>query len=548
MKKIFSLLNIVLMGALVSHAQVQDIYIAPSASMVTHTGATMSIVGNLINDARGTAASLSTSNAGFNHNGGGTVYLYRHSGSGSSRIYDGSDTTLYGTPTNAYNAGAKAVRFYNLITDNTVGTATPSGTLVNTTSGSGHIQLEQEVSVSNQLSFVNGIIWTPRGLWRHAYLHFDASTANYVGAGASNTAFSSPATNMQVDGYVAKTGASNFVFPIGDGIYTRFAALNTPNNGVYKAAYFKKDPHALTTSSGLSGSSTQGSTSAMNGGITNVSSAEFWDIDGTAASQYNLYAFNTGAYSNWSSDFSAVVTGSPAKVLIAALDDWENLGIATAPTTYSDDGVFSTHVATAPDSGNVAASGNPFVAYTWALAPTSVPLPIQLLSFSAVATACKAKITWASADEQELQNYTLQYSTDARTFQDVAVLPAQGDNSNYQFSYEQLKGKGYYRLQIKKQDASITYTNVISVQTDCATQNEIVAYPNPVINQLQLKGLSIGQTLCLYGINGQLLRLDPVHETSVQMDMSNYANGTYTILVSAQNQNVATIKIVVKHE
>jgi hypothetical protein len=323
MKKTFFLFTNLLLAAFFAQAQLANIYVAPTANVVTHPGATMSILGDLINDARGTAASLSTSNAGFTHNGGGTVYLYRHSGSGSSRIYDGPDTTLYGTPTNAYNAGAKAVRFYNLVADNTVGTAIPSGTLVNANSGSGQIQFEQEVSVSNQLDFVNGIIWTPRGQWRHAYLHFDTSTAHYVGAGASNTAFSSPATNLHVDGYVAKTGNSDFVFPIGDGIYTRFAGLNSPSYGQYKAAYFKKDAHTLTTSSGLSGSSTQGSVASMHGGITNVSTAEFWDIDGTAASQYSLYAFNSAAYSNWNSDFATVPTAMPSNIVIAALDDWE---------------------------------------------------------------------------------------------------------------------------------------------------------------------------------------------------------------------------------
>lgn len=549
MKKIFFLINVALMLVVQLQAQL-PIYIGPTANLVTHPGADLTIFGDLINDARGTAATALSNKAGFNHYGGGTVYLYRHSGSGSSGIYDGSDTTLYGTPTNAYNAGGKAVRFYNLVTDNRSSASVPSGTQVNKSSGYGAIQFAQEVSVSNQLKFVNGIIWTPRGQWRHAYLHFDTSTAHYVGAGASNTAFSFPATNLHVDGYVAKTGNSDFVFPIGDGIYTRFAGLNSPSYGQYKAAYFKKDAHALINSSGLSGSSTQGSVASMHGGITHVSTTEFWDIDGTAASQYSLYAFNSAGYTNWASDFASVPTGLPSNIVIAALDDWENLGASSAPSAYTYDGIVTTHaVPTIPDAGTTAspASGNPFVAYTWALAPTSVPLPLQLLSFSAVASACTAKISWTSAAEQNIQSYTLQYSVDARVFKDVSVLLAQGTNSHYQYSYEQAQRKGYYRLLIKQQDGAITYSNVISVQTDCATQYEIVAYPNPVANQLQIRGLYIGQTLVLYGINGQLLRLDTATGNSAQMDMNPYPNGTYTLLVRSTDRNVATIKILVQH-
>ncbi len=512
----------------------ENTYVAPSGNMVTHTGATMAIFGNIINDARGTAATASTAQAGLNHNGGGTVYLYRRAahGTGNSRIYDGTDNALYGTGSGNYNAGGKAVRFYNLITDNNVGTATPSGTGVNATSGSGHIQMEQEVSVSNLLTATNGIIWTPRGSWKHAYLHFDANGASYGGnIGAMNTA-ANAATAIQVDGYVAKTGASAFTFPIGDGVYMRRSALVSPAAGTYRSAFFKSNANNLTTGSGISGSTTQGSTSIMNGGIAKVNTTEFWDIDGTARSNYSLDALNSIAgYSNWNNDFSAVSGATASKIVITALDPWENVGMATAPSTYSDNGAFTTTYSTAPDLGSVDApsSGNPFVAYTWAVAPVSTPVSLDLLSFDGAAKDCDAVLTWTTANEDKFSHFEVEYSKSGNAFDNVGRV--NGGQSQYSFTYAQASGNGFYRLKMIDMDGVFAYSNNVKVKTECDA-NIIEVYPNPAHQSVSIKGLQAGNAVQLINVLGQTVATQKASGLAVEtINISHLAAGNYNLVI-----------------
>jgi hypothetical protein len=354
MKKIFITLFAASAFASGANAQIggEDTYVKPDGNWVTHPGAEQAIFGNLINDARGTAGTAAAAQTGVNHAGGGKTYFYNHT-NGAKAIKDGP---LAPAPTSNYNAAGAAVRFYDLFTDNTDAVANvPSGTVVNTNGGSGAVNVEQEVSITSLHTFVNGKVWTPRTAWRHAFVHYDANGAAYTGAGAPNAA-----SILQIDGYASKTGASAFTFPIGDGIYLRNSALSTPASGQYKSAYFAKNaPDNGTT--GISGNAaTTDGAANCNGNIRKVNRTEFWDIDGTAQSQFSLYALNSVAgYSNWGGaiNFS---TYTAADVVITGFDKWENLQITGTPTAFANDGAFTTTVATTPDPL--------YSAYTWAVA------------------------------------------------------------------------------------------------------------------------------------------------------------------------------------
>jgi hypothetical protein len=194
-----------------------SIYLSPEASLSTFPGSQISIYGDIINDSKG----------GFNHQNGGDVYIIRRSKNenGSSKIIDGP---LSVKPVDNYNTEGSYCRFWNLHTDNTAGISSPSGTKVNTRSGGGNIEIFQEIRVSNIHYFVNGIIWSPRDEWKHAFLHYDTDSSSYQGAD----------DNKHIDGYVAKSGSNDFIFPVGDGKIMRSCGIVAPENGIYKAAYF----------------------------------------------------------------------------------------------------------------------------------------------------------------------------------------------------------------------------------------------------------------------------------------------------------------------
>jgi Secretion system C-terminal sorting domain/Bacterial Ig domain len=335
-------LLIFLSNVILAQSTTEHIYIAPSGNMVTHPGAQMGIFGNIINDAAG----------GLNHNNGGDVYFYNHTDSITS-ILDGPISPVF---TGNYNVGGSFVRFYNFYTDNNGANATPSGTLVNNNGGNGDINILQETRITNLHTFVNGTIWTPRNNWKHAFMHYDADGASYTNHLPNNT---TTATNrLMIDGYAAKTGSSSFMFPIGDGIYSRQSGISNPSLGTYKSAYFAKNA-PIDGTVGLSGNNALPDVVPNIGaGIVKVNKSEFWDIDGTASSNYIITALNSiPGYSNWDSvnNFKGL---DPNKTTITGYDAWQDLGINAMVTAFNIDGTFSTTTAVTPDAN--------FSAFTWA--------------------------------------------------------------------------------------------------------------------------------------------------------------------------------------
>ena len=512
----------------------QSLYVASAGNMYTHTGAQMGIFGDIINDATG----------GLNHNNAGDVYVFRSAatGTGNSRIYDGPSAPSF---TGNYNTGGAYTRFYNLVTDNSIGTNTASGTAINSTSGAGQIQVEQEVRISNQHTFTNGMIWTPRGSWKHAYVHYDANGATYTGS--SNA--------RHIDGYAAKTGSSNFDFPIGDGVRLRVSGLSSPASGTYKSAYFNKNPQSGTT--GLSGSSA--AASPMTGNLVRISSKEFWDIDGTAASQYKLTALNTVAgYSDWATDF---VTFAPADMAIASWDNiWENLSLYTTPATLSVGGPFITAAsATNPDNGNSNGTGSPFSAYTWGVTVYGIPLSVKLIDFKAIANGCAASLAWKTSNEEKADRFEIEQSNNGRIFNKVAVINAKRQSSEniYTATINQTEPINYYRLKMIEKDGLFNYSPVQQVKINCTVNdNYFNVYPNPVTNgetflnfKVQYAGLAYVQII---NTAGQQVMKNAITVNAasniVPLQLHAFSKGIYIIhLLSADGTSIsATQKIILE--
>jgi hypothetical protein len=281
-----------------------NIYISADAKINTFPGAQISIFGNIINDSKG----------GFNHQNGGDVYLFRHSENsiGNTIISDGPNSLK---SIDNYNSNGSFCRFWNLFTDVTVGEAIPSGTIVNINSGSGNIQIGQEVRVSNIHHLVNGMIWTPRDDWQHSYIHYDTDSSKCIGMNDLK----------HIDGYAAKSGKSDFVFPVGDGKIMRSCGIISPENGIFKAAYFNQN--SFNGTSGISGVNVNSNNSNnLKERVAKICTTEFWDIDGTGSTKIMLSSENFySGYSDWKNNFKNYDTNT---IIISGYDgEWKNLGI-----------------------------------------------------------------------------------------------------------------------------------------------------------------------------------------------------------------------------
>ncbi|WP_353718994.1 GEVED domain-containing protein [Dyadobacter sp. 676] len=205
-----------------------------------------------------------------------------------------------------------------------------------------------------------GVILTERAAGNFGILNFAGD--NLTSTGASDAGY--------VDGYVRKYGAGQFIFPVGDnGSLGPFAASGDGTMG----AYFRADPNTAVTSNVFTGGNYAAlpnggpfATSSMGAGVTAVSTVEYWDIDGSAATPLTL---------TWdaTSGISSLTASQLASLTIAGWDGtkWVAIPSAVDPTSVlggaSDlnAGSITTTAPLSPDA---------FTAYTFAsreLAPLS---------------------------------------------------------------------------------------------------------------------------------------------------------------------------------
>ncbi len=497
-------------------SQKEDIYIDTSGKIMTHSQAQMAVYGDIINDALG----------GIDNNNGGRVYIFRTAAQSAtpSRIYDGPNAD---TSTGMYNNGAPYIRIFDLITDNSTQSSIPSGSLVNASSGGGDIQIEQELRVTNEHILINGIIWTPRDQWKHAYLLYE-DHAFHTGAGPNNTA------GPHVDGYVAYEGTGSFIFPIGNGVVARKAGLKNPDQGIYRAAYFHRNPQLGTP--GISG--TSASTGPLGPSIYKISTQEFWDIDGTALTNITLGAQNGGQnYSAWDVDFLAYHNDSTIEIGIAGWDDWEYLGNQTPTNSIHAGGYYTTTTRLIPDS--MGAGGSPYAVFTWATA-VAAKLGLDDIDLSIVEHDCHALINFTTLDEENTKSAHIIRTQLNGTSQEIAELPLKGNTigeQSYSFTDEEVHHKTtyLYSVHIESLDGTVDKSKTVPFVSGCDDHSLWEAYPNPTTGKLSLEvnaDMKI-KKIEVHDISGRLvyeMTVEP-HQRKFEMDISAQPQGSYVITV-----------------
>ncbi len=175
-------------------------------------------------------------------------------------------------------------------------------------------------------------------------------------------------------------------------------------------------------------------------------------------------------------------------------------------------------------------------------------LPVSLVSFSANVVANAAKLTWASANESGIANYTIQKSADATSFTDIGVIVATNNTAattNYSFIDVAFTTTSYYRLKIVTADGTISYSNILVVKN--GTQPKLSTYPNPVTNTLTISGLKGGEVLNMYDVSGKLLLTKniPFNTATFSVNVSQLTVGMYYIKVISSDTN--TIQTIIKN-
>jgi hypothetical protein len=96
------------------------------------------------------------------------------------------------------------------------------------------------------------------------------------------------------------------------------------------------------------------------------------------------------------------------------------------------------------------------------------PLPVELISFSAVGNNGKAVLNWATAMESGFNYFGVEKSTNGVDFVGVGVVSATGSRSTYRYDTS-YRGGTYFRLKLVDNDGSFKFSPVAYVPSDPAT-------------------------------------------------------------------------------
>ena len=125
------------------------------------------------------------------------------------------------------------------------------------------------------------------------------------------------------------------------------------------------------------------------------------------------------------------------------------------------------------------------------------PLPIELTYFIARQTSDGVKFEWQTASEKDNDYFTIEYSTDALNFSELATVSGAGTSTeiiNYEYNHStNATGVMYYRLRQTDYDGQTECSDIVALslagqQTANVSNIDIKIYPNPATDYVQIKG------------------------------------------------------------
>jgi len=249
----------------------------------------------------------------------------------------------------------------------------------------------------------------------------------------------------------------------------------------------------------------------------------------------------------WSAPPAASVAGSVSTLSssLATINFVTTSGSVQVVASNSCNAVTASLAVTGQDCMNMLGGSNDGFALGTVV---NIPLPIELLSFTAVAGSNQVDLFWTTASELNNDYFTVEKSQDAEVFVTVTTVEGAGtSNQAHQYSAvdkNPFSGVSYYRLKQTDFNGNSMYSKVIAVQFFSDDANAFDIYPNPAT--AQTFNLAFGShwegdptTLQIIDITGRtLMSVSFICHAlvPVSIDRSTFKPGVYLVSVYLNNR------------
>ncbi|NUM30825.1 MAG: T9SS type A sorting domain-containing protein [Bacteroidetes bacterium] len=421
--------------------------------------------------------------------------------SGNMQVHTGANIVFFGSFTNngTYTQSAGTFTFDGTEAQSLVsnGSTTFYNLVIDNSSNTGVTFSGGNVIVTNNLTLTDGFVYT------------SASNLIVLNDNATVTGGSS---SSYVIGPFKKIGNESFTFHVGKTGYYMPISISAPGNSsdAFTAEYYRANPKTA-----------YGST--KDGSLNKVTDNEYWDLARNSGSS------NVTVTLGWSGNTSNIGNLSDLRVTQWNGSQWDNLGNASTTGSTS--------------SGTVTASSNAtyYNAFAFGTISELNPLPVTLMSFTAVLNNGIVDLDWVTATEVNNDYFTVEKTINGKDFEFVANVKGAG-NSSQKLKYHTVdikpyNGISYYRLKQTNFDQSFTYSNLVPVNL---TANKTIAvYPNPSLDgKITLALNNIKEPFSyvqICDINGKLVYSDNLKtstDINYSFDLSNLGKGLYLLKIT----------------
>lgn len=183
-------------------------------------------------------------------------------------------------------------------------------------------------------------------------------------------------------------------------------------------------------------------------------------------------------------------------------------------------------------------------------------LPVELTFFEATNVNCTNILSWETASEENNSHFVIQYSDDGIFFKDLDEELGKGFSTEliqYHYDHMNIESILYYRLKQVDFDGAYTYSEIVSVKSNCNEKfGEVKIYPNPtqsIINaNINIKGdINTEITIKLLDNLGRTKFVKQFTSFNGQniekLDMNDFAPGLYYFTIDYGNGQSDTVKI-----
>lgn len=178
----------------------------------------------------------------------------------------------------------------------------------------------------------------------------------------------------------------------------------------------------------------------------------------------------------------------------------------------------------------------------------STPLPVTLSDFHVAPEGrCAALVQWTTADESDIDHFTVEYSADGKSFRPAYTVASRKNTmgSVYRYYHKDLKpGNAMFRLRLDASDGTAEYSITASLYSDCGATVYSIS-PNPAQQTIYIQA-GDAEMLQVTIVNpvGQTVKTVQLGKSDRSVTISDLAAGTYIIRVLEGNKIRLTTKLV----